>query len=387
MKVIQITSFYKPSVGGVERQVEEIALHLVEKGIEVEVWTTDASHGARSRLEAGSLKPEANNQSSIKVRRFPFWLRLGHFFRFSPILLIRLFFAKFDIIHVHNSHDAHLLGAILIRIMRRKKIVITGHNPYIVGDQKRGKSLNSNVGFFDRVLKLLVKYIDRYIALLESEKKFVSEYLNIPKDKIVVIPNGIRGLYYQNLNEGATSMSRLHDEPRKYDLIIGDICRIDFVKGIQNLKYAADNLPNIQFLFIGGDGGYLKPLKQLYKNNKNVYFNEAYISAEEAKQFFNYIDIFVSPSIYEPFGITLVEAMTQGKLVLASDTAGPREIIKSEYGEIIKHDDQQKWFERIKYYLEHKEDILLKGKRAIAAAQKYRWENVIAEIIKVYSSL
>jgi glycosyltransferase involved in cell wall biosynthesis len=406
MKVIQISSFYKPSVGGVERQVEEIASHLQEKTTEVEVWTTDASHGAKPRLEIQNPKFEIRNndqipnsetqiiidkdKSEIKVRRFPFWLSLGHFFRFSPVLLIKLFFTRFDVIHVHNSHDAHILGAILIKIIRRKKIVVTGHNPFIVSNEKRGEKLHSNVGFFDRVLKVFARYIDTYIALLNSEKKFVSEYLGIPSEKISVIPNGIRDLYYINNETNAQSRSNAEEQQKAhehYDLIVGDICRMDFVKGIQNLKYAADNLTNVQFLFIGGDGGYLKTLKQLYKDNKNVYFNEAYISAEEAKEFFNYIDIFASPSVYEPFGITIVEAMTQGKLVLASDTAGPREIISSEYGDLIKSSDQQAWFEKIKYYLEHKEDILLKGKRAVKASEKYKWENIISEIIKVYDSL
>src|SRR5260221_6714012 len=147
MKVIQISSFYNPSVGGVESQVEEIALHLMRKQIDVEIYNTDASHSIVGRLSNVELK--SADYKGLKIKRFPYFLKLGYFFRFSPILLIRLFFSSFDVIHIHNSHDAHLLGAIIIKFLRRKRLILTVHNPFIVGNEKRGDNLNSNVKFFD----------------------------------------------------------------------------------------------------------------------------------------------------------------------------------------------------------------------------------------------
>lgn len=381
MKIVLLTTFYKPSVGGVERQVEEIFLNLRRRGLNVKVFTTDASHSNKDRLEMP--------QNEEGVFRFKYLFGFGYFFRFSLGLTFRLLTEDYDILHVHNSHDAHLVPAILITLFRQKKLVLTGHNPYVVNDKKRGTSLSFFVQVFDKVISLFSFRINRYIALLDSEKDFVKNYLDLKETQVTIIPNGIRNDYFEQvypLDEENIFYSKYKVDRSKYSLVLGCLCRMDYVKGIQNLEQSVKDNPDCLFIFAGGDGGYLDALEEIFKNCSNVLFTKEYINVDDSIQFYSFIDIFLLPSVYEPFGITLVEAMTQGKYVLASSVGGPSEIIKKTYGEILDPFNQELWSQKIKEIKNNKSNYIEMGKNGVDDSKKYKWENVINEIIEVYKS-
>lgn len=382
MKVILISTFYKPSVGGVERQVEEIYLNLKKNGVDVKVFCTDASHGSKKRLDS-TIKEE-------DIKRFRYLFGFGYFFRFSPILLFKLLFSKFDIVHVHNSHDAHLLGAILIRLLRRKKLVLTGHNPYVVNKSKRGESLSTFVKIFDFFIKRLSFGINKYIALLNSEKDFVVSHLNLKAQKVEVISNGIRDLYFKEVNkltENNIFIKKYNLKKDDYKLVLGAMCRMDYVKGIQNLVTAVEENPDCLFLFVGGDGGYLPKLKELYKKSKNVFFTNEFIDTDSSIDFYSFIDIFLLPSVYEPFGLTVVEAMTQGKYILATQVGGPKEIVKDGYSKIIDPDNHKEWSNQIKMLKNNKNLVTESSNKAIIDSKIYSWDNVIKKIINLYKNV
>lgn len=381
MKIILLTTFYKPSVGGVERQVEEIFLNL-KRGHNVRVFTTDASHSTNKRLK--------NVPVEHGVERFKYLFGFGFFFRFSLSLVINLLFTDFDIVHVHNSHDAHLLPALLIKIIRRKKIVITGHNPYVVDKSKRKERLSKGVIFFDSILKIFRLGVDKYIALLESEKQFVNNYLKIPLNKIDIIPNGIKDPYYKEvrrLNSSNLFYTKYNLNKDNYKLVAGLLCRVDFVKGIQNLKTAVNNNPDCLFIIGGGDGGYLESLKEMFKKNSNIFFTGEFLNVNESLDFYAFIDIFLLPSVYEPFGITIVEAMTQGKYILASSKGGPREIIKGEYGEVLDPLNEQIWSDRINDIKESIDVFTTKGQLGIKDSLEYKWERITDKLVSLYKSI
>ncbi len=382
MKIIQLSTFYKPSVGGVERQVEEIYQHLTSNGFKVRIFTTDASHSLDKRL---TISTEEEG-----VKRFKYLFGFGYFFRFSLSLIWNLLSEDFDLIHVHNAHDAHLLFAIIIKILRRKKLVLTGHNPFVVDKAKRGSLLSFLVSFYDLVLRLFAFGIDKYLALLQSEKEYVHKHFGIANNRIEVIPNGIRDIYFEKVKELVPDnifVKKYNLDKKKWNLVVGCLCRMDYVKGIQNLFVAAKNNADCLFIFAGGDGGYLENLTNHFKDLDNVFFTKEYIDVSESLEFYAFIDIFLLPSIYEPFGITLVEAMTQGKYILATSHGGPKEIITEEFGEILDPLDFDSWSLSINKIKNNKNEYITKGKNGITASKIYRWDNVIDKLITAYKSI
>lgn len=379
MKIIQVSTYFHPAVGGVERQVEEIAVHLQALGHEVTVLTTDANHGKVTRMQRLE-----ESYRGLKIKRFPYRIKLGNFLRFAPGLAIALWQMDYDLVHVHNTHDGHLLPAILIKLLRGKKLVITGHNPYVVTSEKRGDSLHAGVKFYDWVFKLFSRWVDAYVALLPSEKEYVASHFHVSKDRIRVVPNGIQDQFYTAVGDAQKFFTEWQIDPTQWKLILGAACRLNYVKGLQNLLQAAQQNPDVLFIFAGGDDGYAGQLKRLFQNCANVLFTDEYVPTEKMPDFLQAIDLFLLPSVYEPFGMTIVEAMAQGKYILSSNVGGPNEILSPEIGELIAPEDQQAWADRIAYWKEHRGELVAKSAASKKVSEQYRWDKVIAALDKVY---
>lgn len=378
-KVIQVSTYFQPAVGGVERQAEEIAAHLASSGYEVEVYATTADH-AGGQVTA----PAIETYRGYTVRRFKPWLRLGHFFQTAPGLITQVAKADFDVLHVHNLHDGHLLLLILTCSLRRKKLVVTGHNPFVVGAEKRGGILNRFVEFHDLIVRFFSPDIYTYIALLQSEKRVVEIKLGLPSRKVVVIPNGIEDKYYEKQGDSKNFYSEWNIKRESWDLIVGSACRMNYVKGIQNLVEVAKKLPNVLFVFAGGDDGYLLELQKMFSGFSNVIFTERYLKGSQMLDFYDAIDLFLLPSVYEPFGMTVVEAMAQGKVVLATNNGGPPDIIPQDAGKTLDPNDTEKWVEYISEYVSDDAQLASQSEKAKEAAQRYRWAAVIDQIKKIY---
>jgi len=111
-----------------------------------------------------------------------------------------------------------------------------------VGVEKRGERLGFGVRIFEFVLLFFSWGIHKYIALLESEKKEVMKRFGWKQEKIVVIPNGIQEVFYTQGGEAQDFYKKWDIEPEKWDLIVGTVSRLNYVKGIQNLEFAANKL-------------------------------------------------------------------------------------------------------------------------------------------------
>ncbi len=379
-KVIQVSTYFHPAVGGVERQAEEIAAHLVRRGYAVEVFASNADHG-KSRVKANS----SEIYRGFKVRRFTPLLKLGYFFQTAPGLIWAAITTRFDVLHLHNVHDGHLLLLLLVCAFKRKKFVVTGHNPYVVGVDKRGKLLNSMVNFHDWVVSWFSWGIGAYVALLDSEKEEVQRRLRIPAHKVHVIPNGIEDKYYEQKGDRQKFFASWEIQPQDWTLIVGAACRMNYVKGIQHLVPVAKALPQVLFIFAGGDDGYLDELQHLFASYPNVIFTTEYLKGKEMLNFYSAIDLFLLPSVYEPFGMTVVEAMAQSKVVIATNNGGPPDIIPQSAGKTLDPTDTKEWINAIQGYINQPRLLKDSGENAQKAAQRYRWAAIISELEQVYN--
>lgn len=382
MRIVQLSTYFHPSVGGVERQVEEIAYGLANAGHQVEVITTDATHGKEKRMQRLN-----DSYRGLKVIRYPYWIRMGNFWRFSPGVISQLLTKDYDLLHIHNVHDGHLIPAIVISKLRRKLVVVTGHNPFVVDAQKRGELLNWIVKLYDRILAFFLRKIDAYIALLESEKAYLIASFGVEERRIRVVPNGIQDIYYQAGGSAQKFYQEWEIDRTKWQLVVGAACRVNYVKGLQNLLKAVRELPQVLFIFAGGDDGYLAQIRKLFLQFPNVIITGSYLASEEMQDFYSAIDAFLLPSIYEPFGMTVVEAMAQGKYIIASNKGGTVEIVKPEFGVLIDPLDQQMWQDQIAKLMREPELAAAAVDRAKHAADNYRWEKIIPRIEQVYRAI
>jgi glycosyltransferase involved in cell wall biosynthesis len=145
----------------------------------------------------------------------------------------------------------------------------------------------------------------------------------IAKDNLYIIGNTL-------------AISKPHELKNfKKPLVIGTLARLVQQKGIDIFLKAIAILRNKGYDFevkIGGDGLEKKQLMKLATSLqlKNIEFI-GWVADKES--FFQQLDIFCSPSLYEPFGIVILEAMLHATPIVATKTQGPLEnIINGQTG-------------------------------------------------------
>lgn len=206
------------------------------------------------------------------------------------------------------------------------KYLIALHKPHIViahGNRAisfANKAKTSGVKLIGVSHNYNIKHIrscDYIFALTNHLKNYLSEN-DVPESKIMLIPNMIK----------LSSPPNIVDFPEV--LTIGSMGRFVKKKGFDHFLYSLSLLKakGVKFkAIIAGDGQEKEQLLKLRaKLNliKEVKFTRWVYDKES---FFNEIDIFCLPSLHEPFGIIVLEAMKYGKAIISSASEGPGEII------------------------------------------------------------
>jgi glycosyltransferase involved in cell wall biosynthesis len=206
-----------------------------------------------------------------------------------------------------------------------------------------------------------------------------------PEGKIFKIPNLIRldkqeegFLKYSNFREGFFA-----DKSDKVK--IGVLARMVEKKGVDYFVKACKILKDDNFNFeavIGGDGELVNEYQSLrddLKLNQQVRFIGW---VKDKKQFYNDIDIFCLPSLSEPFGIVLLEAMKQGVPVIASNLEGPAEILTNKHDAILVEPAKPEQIaQAIKFLANNRSDTLKITENAyITLKQNYELKSVAKQL-------
>jgi glycosyltransferase involved in cell wall biosynthesis len=181
----------------------------------------------------------------------------------------------------------------------------------------------------------------KIISVSEATKHALIERYNIAEDKIVVIQNAVDTERFHPLKTAKTPNSLLY------------IGRIDKRKGIEflirSMGIVRENLPEVHLL-VGGRGAHLEKMKKLIRRlnlEQNITFL-GFVPDDQLNDLYNQAQCVVVPSIFEGFGITVIEALAAGTRVVGTDVDGIREILSSgEYGRLVPYGDHHALAEAI----------------------------------------
>jgi glycosyltransferase involved in cell wall biosynthesis len=212
--------------------------------------------------------------------------------------------------------------------------------------------------------------------------------LGVKDHKIELIHNGVDAAhFYPRNSEGKIQdLGILTNGP-----IIGTVGRmvpekghVHLIKALQRLK---PEWENIRCIFVG-DGPMLSQLKQM-AFNLGVADNCIFCGIRpDVESIYSVFDVFVLPSLREPFGLALLEAMISRVPVVATDAGGPRDFIKTGVnGVLVPPKDDRALARRISYLLKNKQhaDALAKMGRE-TALDHFNIEGTVKKIESVYFS-
>ena len=298
----------------------------------------------------------------------------------------------------------------LLELIRNNKVNITHTHGYRANFYGRIVSIFTGVKNVSTIHVSLFDYIDTPL-LMQYLYIFLEKILSFKTSKFICISKAMANDIIR-LGVGENKISLIHNgvdldrffprpvlEEKKRELgvatgvpVIGTIGRMVTEKGqiylIEALKYLKTEWKDLKCLFVG-DG----PLRsQLMQTARDFGIEEMCIFTgirEDIEDIYPILDIFVLPSIREPFGLVLLEAMATEVPVIATASGGPLDIIRSGInGILVPPKDSSALANAVIIVLNNKELARTMGLAAREKVeQEFSVEKMVEETEKVYLSL
>ena len=287
---------------------------------------------------------------------------------------------EYDIIHAHDW----LTFRAAMKAKQATNLPLIVHVHSIESDRSGGESGNPMIRDIERLGLMMA---DKVIAVSQMTKESIAREYDIPLDKISVVHNS---LDIDELDELDNDNVYEYIELLKSNgyKVVTNVGRLTIQKNITGLLYAAkdvvDILPKTLFLIVG-DGDQYHELISL-SAELGILQNVIFAGFQRGKKWrdaFGIADLFVMPSVSEPFGITPLEAINYGTPSLISYQSGVSEIYKN----CLKVDfwDKDEMVNKIVGFLRN--EGLAKTMRQMATEEimSMTWDKSAKATIKEYS--
>lgn len=225
-----------------------------------------------------------------------------------------------DLVHTHLIH-ADVFGWLAAKLSGVKTVISSRHND----DQFRYHAL------WRRVSTMLWKVTSAGIAISAAIKDFTIDIEGAPADKLNLVHYGME---YRWISDGELKAARndLRDELgiAPDTLVLGMVCRIVEQKGIAYALCAFqrihDNFPHARLVIVG-DGELMRRLK-IKSCELGIYERIHWLGwRSDAADLIAAFDILLLPSLWEGFGLVLLEAMSRRVPVIASNVSAIPEVV------------------------------------------------------------
>jgi alpha-maltose-1-phosphate synthase len=399
MKIALYSNEYPPNIyGGAGVHVDFLSQELA-KLAQLEVRCFGKQNEALQNLNVKGVEPSLNNLNDSTNEHIKMFQNLSRNVEMSQLTM------NADVVHCHTWYT-HLAG-IFTRELLQIPLVLTTHS---LETHRPWKVEQLGNGYF------LSRWIEHHayntadgvIAVSEQMKTDVVEAYGIDPEKVRVIHNGIDPHFYQPTfdNELLRSLGVQPDMP--FILFVGRITR---QKGISNLIEAARYInKNCQIVLCAGAPDtpeIATETETLIDNLKAVREHVVLISEmlprEKVKVLYSHASVFVCPSLYEPFGIINLEAMSCETPVVGSAVGGiPEIIVEGETGYLVSLESvsrtnfnpknplefQQALASKVNALLDNSELAKKMGKAGRQRVlEKFSWESIAKSTLDFYSHL
>jgi glycosyltransferase involved in cell wall biosynthesis len=359
-RILLLTAFYRPFIGGAERFAEELALRCPHD-YAITICT--------ARLRRSLPKNEI--VGGVIVRRVGFGFSFDKFL-FPFLSAAHGIAGRYYMVHAVMASYAGA-GALFIKTIRG--------TPYILTLQSGTLDTPRYVAII-RLIFPLYRAIHTHARAVHAVSNFLgsrAQNIGVPQRRISVIPNGINGALFLPLK----------NIPRN-PLRIVIVARLEPVKG---LIYAIGAMDEIHAVFpeaeliIAGNGSFRAVLEKerllRMHPEKIVFLGE--VSPYDIPSLLSGAGIFVCPSLAEGFGIGVLEAMAAGTPVVASRVGGIPDILRDgEDGILVSAGDPSAIASAVMSIMR---DDTLRVRFSAAGrmrAQMFDWNSIIPSICALW---
>jgi glycosyltransferase involved in cell wall biosynthesis len=221
----------------------------------------------------------------------------------------------YDIVHTHLPR-ADFFGTLGARLGGSKVIICTKHNE----DQYFRNP------FLASLARFAARFDTKVVVISDAVGRFMTDVIGIPREKISKIYYGIEVKAFSSRG----TLRREYDIPQEIPLA-GVIGRFEEQKGhrfvIQAIKKIKETLPQAKFVFAGR--GALEDELRSLANRAGVETNIIFAGfRDDISNVISDIDVLILPSLWEGFGLVLLEAMAASKPVIATGIGAIPEVVE-----------------------------------------------------------
>jgi glycosyltransferase involved in cell wall biosynthesis len=294
-----------------------------------------------------------------------------------------------DLFHIIDHSEAHI-----VRWLRKtgKPVVVTCHDliNYYYQQNLQGSvqvPLLSNGLWVNSVRAM--QQADRVIAVSSATAQDMTRLLQIPPEKIEVIPNGVDAAFRPLLPTQVSTIRQFHhltddafcilnvgsNHPRKNITAI--------LKVIAILKQK--NIP-IQFWKVGAN---FTAAEQQLIQAEGITSLVRYLGNPDQSgliELYNAADLLLAPSFHEGFGLTLLEAMACGTPVMTSNVSAMPEVV-GEAGILVNPHQPEVMAETVAALIRDPQRQRELRQQGLARIQAFTWENNARKVAEIYQRL
>jgi len=383
MKILLLTRFLSAGVGGAEYVGALIAELLAKNGHQVWVITnkmegiTTIEHENIHTVFVSSRKPYPEGMRLKKTEPFRYNLSAIK----AGLSIIKK--EKIDIIHSNQNFGTYagFTGSVLCSLTGVPHIMLIHHLSSRDADFRKRILKNMEESKINPIIR---SFLEKFLIKLKcSAIHTVSEstrddLIHLGEKKpIYVIPNAIPITVHSDY------------VPTPFQFV--SISRLVYYKNLQivikALKIVKEKFPNVKLIVIG-DGPYKLNLEKLVSSLKlqeNVNFKN-HVSENEKEKLIATSQAIVFPSLYEGFGMVILESFAQKRPVLVSNVRPMSDIVEhGKTGLVMPPQDEKEWAKAIDLIIQdpkHTSNMGEEGKKVLE--EKYSIESMKYNLLRMY---
>lgn len=368
MKIGIVTEYFYPTLGGIGENVYHFSKELLKHGHDFRIIT--GFRGEPKNIDKNILQKIIFVGRNIPVFFNGSCGRLTLSFDLSKKIREIFRREKFDLIHLHSPLFPTL--PVLANLQSDMPTIGTFHT-----------CMNNGI-YYKLYQGKLQKIMDRLSKKIAVSECCARENQNFFDANFTVIPNGVDVKWW---SENAKKIDRFNDG-RINILFIG---RPDTRNGLDTLIFSFTKVhkkhPNTRLIVVG-DGPllyYFKKLVPRYLERNIIFEGESFTTRPD---YMASADIFCFTPTIASFGVTILEGMSAGKAMVASDIAAFRALVTHNESALLvtpKNEDEHEM--AICRLIEDKNLRTSLGEKAFSLVSKYDWKNVAQTHIECYEQV
>ena len=279
---------------------------------------------------------------------------------------------QFDVIHAHDWLT--YFAGIAAKRVSGKPLVVHMHATEF---DRSGENINRRVYAIE---KAGMQAADRVIAVSELTRRIVIGKYGIPAEKVVTVHNAVR------FGESEDAVP----ERAVKDKVVTFLGRITYQKGPDYFVEAAakvlQRVPDVRFVMAGsGDlmNHVVRRVAQLGIADR--FHFTGFLKGGEVQRMFRLSDVYVMPSVSDPFGISPLEAMRSGVPVIISRQSGVAEVL--DYAIKVNYWDVDALADAIYGLLTYPALGRMFASKGLEEVTGLKWTNAAAKIKTVYETV